>query len=72
MQANNKLAQIMGHGIYARPTKKGLHTFQLSEIFMGETARELTFLTHFLTTKRAGKISWDFNVEDIFLTYKQA
>ena len=26
----------------------GGHTCQLSEIFMGETARESTFLTHFL------------------------
>ena len=50
----------------------GYHTCQLSEIFMGETARESTFLTHFLTTKRAGEISWNFHGGDIFLTYKQA
>ena len=49
------------------------HTCQLSEIFMGETACESTFLTHFFfTTKRAGKISWNFHGGDIFLTYKQA
>ena len=43
-----------------------LHTCQLSEIFMGETARELTFFTH-LTTKRMGKVSWNFHGGDIFL-----
>ena len=49
-----------------------IHTCQLSEIFMGETARESTFLTHIFKTKRAGKISWNFHGGDIFLTYKQA
>ena len=44
-----------------------IHTCQLLEIFMGETARESTFLTHFFL-----RLSWNFHGGDIFLTYNQA
>ena len=62
---------MIWHAVFVSEIEE-THTCQLSEIFMGETARESTFLTHFLMTKRAGNISWNFYGGDIFLTYNQA